>query len=418
MYKMEYKDNGESHLLIVTFYVLILLDIFTFSTARIEGFSNVLPIVVPYITVDNAVSLPVWMAAVVFLFVIGAIKKKGQVPVDLIGIFFITRILLGVIQISWLWVSGQAETIRWGNYYLYVIELLMYFCTICFFSYNGVNKYIDMIKTISLIIAVETIWQCVRGILPQVSYLSTWYKACMNIPVGSSNTLGAMISPCFIAVLFEKPKNTFRRILLAILAIAVFLTKSRFSMASCLIGLTTYLFSDFKNMSTNQKRIRLLGILVLVSLSLYFIITHLTDIGIVLYGFSDYVNEGGIINRLSSGRVSIIGRYLDKILEHPLFGNGPNYDVSRTHNIIIDILYQNGIIGFLIFAIAIVKMVKRLKLLKEDRSQTKFMYYYILFSLIGSLGEISFFTGRVSDVLFIPALAFSSMMIFDNQEQA
>lgn len=419
MYDMQYRRNGKEQIIIIAFYVLVLLDIFTFSEARIEGYSNVLPIVVPYVTVSNAISLPVWLAIVVILFVIGIMNSRGKITGDLFGAFFIIRILLGLIQIAWLIFSGQGETIRWGNYYLYIIELFMYFCSLCLFSYQNVDKYIKMIKTITLIIAIETIWQCIIGILPQVSYTSTWYKACMNIPVGSSNTLGAMISPCLIAMLFENKKIDIKRIsFLCILATAVFLTKSRFSMAVCLVGFIFYLFSGFRSMTPNQKRIRVFGILITAVLSIYFIITHFVEIGIVLYGFSDYVTEGGVLNRLSSGRVSIIGRYLEYILSHPIVGNGPNYDFSRTHNIILDLLYQSGIIGFSIFSFAVVRLMRKTKAIKEEYTQIKFMHFYILFSLIGSLGEISFFTGRVSDILFIPALAFTSMMTSNIQKNS
>lgn len=416
MHKRQFRRYDKGQLIIIASYGLIFLDIFTLSQARIEKYSNALPIVVPYITVSETISLPVWMAVVVALFAIGIINKQGKLTIDLIGTFFLIRIILGFIQIAWLLLNGKADTIRWGNYYLYVIELLIYFCSLSVFSYRSTDKYVRMIEIVSLIIAIETIWQCVIGILPKVSYISTWYKACMNIPIGSSNTIGALITPCLLSDLYENKKYDIKRVaFLGILAFAIILTKSRFSMIVCLTGFAYHLFSGFKNMTADQKRTRILCIFATLLLSIYFIVMYFSEIGIVIYGYSDYIYEGGIVNHLSSGRLSTTIKYLEYIIVNPIFGNGPNYEVSRAHNIIIDILYQNGVIGFLIFAIAIVKLLKKSRALSFDYLEMRFMHFYILFSVICSLGEISYFTGRVSDILFIPALAITRIIIVSRE---
>lgn len=397
--------NRKIWMLMILFFALILIDIVTFSEARIEGFQNVLPIVVPYISVSEAVSLPIWLILFMVIYIYQLISSNGKQNIDLFGFFFVFRIIGGFLQIAYYFFTGQSDSLRYGNYFLWFLELIIYFVCANGFHKEMLPSYIRLIKIVAIVIAIETIWQSVLGVLPQVSYTSTWYKACMNIPIGSSNTLATMITPCTVAVLLGNKRLHMKDIAYFVLsAIAIFLTKSRFSMLILLFSFVIFLLHDFKHLNRSRQFLRVILILATFGFFVAFVARYMNDIYTVIYGFSDYV-DGSVFNKLTSGRGSLITQYLGLFLNHPLIGNGPNYVYSRAHNIFLDLLYQNGIIGTGLFILAIVQTIKSSKKQKDDK-EISFLRIYLVVAIIGAMGEISFFTARVSDLLFIPAVVF------------
>ena len=84
-----------------------------------------------------------------------------------------------------------------------------------------------------------------------------------------------------------------------------------------------------------------------------------------------------------------------KFLEHPFFGNGLCYESfsnMRSHNFILQILYENGLVGFcglLLF------LYDTLFLIKHNKKKNKYFYAFSImfpFILINALVEETFFS--------------------------
>ena len=193
-------------------------------------------------------------------------------------------------------------------------------------------------------------------------------------------------------------------------AAAVVLTKSRFAMGIMVIA---YILVNINN--KNGRIAALLFIFTLITLA-YFMIAHWEMASVVLYGFSDEVG-GSTADNLSSGRVSGMSSFIDGFLNNPIFGKGPNYKESRAHNIIIDLLFQQGLLGLSLFCYSIKSLMRYHKYLKRD---TTYLFFYIIVitSLVQALGEITFFTDIICDMIFLPSLAVLSFYVSTYRKHA
>ena len=106
--------------------------------------------------------------------------------------------------------------------------------------------------------------------------------------------------------------------------------------------------------------------------------------------FLGYSESGGDINNLLSGRLDVFENVIEQINKHPILGNGVTYEklgLIRAHNIFLQILYENGIIGFLGFILFLVVAIRRVKKAKRIN---KFYYAFFIatpFILINAMIE-------------------------------
>ena len=402
MSKVQSVQSKGPNLFIVGFALFFLCGLVLYSPNGLEFLeaNQLLPIIVPYISYSGS-KIVIQSIFVFFCFLLGIQKSSNRFRQDWMIYFLEARLVLGVFQILSSAISGA--NVNFGNYYLYFLELLFYLGCVMYFTSNYIaEEYLKLVKLFVLIVAVETIIQCLLVVVPQAGYLSTWYKANMNIPIGSSNFISTLILPIAVAELFNQGKQSkWNFLYLFILIVAIILTKSRFATSILVLAfLKAKIFHK-------GKAFTIFLFLLLTIIGIYYTIVYSDVVITFFYGFSDEVS-GSQINKLSSGRLSGYDEYYDTILQNLIIGYGPTYIKSRAHNIIIDILYQNGIVGLVMFIMAIAYLFNRYKKLKKRYAFANYMQYIsviIITILIQSLGEISYFTSFYCDAIFLPCLA-------------
>jgi len=404
---LQQKANNSAAFFNLGIIALFLIQLFVFSPETLDEFeeSKQLPIVVPYITYSSNALLFLSTAFSLLFFFYVILKRKNEAYFyDRFSVFLLCRLIFGVLQV--LLLLGLGVHIGFGNYMIYVFEFLIYRGCLLSFNPKHMERFLTIINICVFVIALETIYQSVIGILPQISYVMPWYKSNMVIPFGGSNTLATIIFPIWAAQLFvKKPEEKFRLVFLLVLTVALILTKSRFAMLLMILILIKIMMS-YKN-----TFVRVLAFLSLFGLG-FLVLSNLELASTLFSGFSDEVSKGGTANKLSSGRMSYFSMYIDGFLQSPIIGYGPTYEESRAHNIIIDVLYQNGILGLILFISAIVYVLKGSK--KNSQSpvigyELQYTRVIVIVYLIQSLGEISYFTYYISDLMFLPCIAFLSL---------
>lgn len=389
-------------LFLTSFVVYLIFRLFAFTNEGIETYDGTeqLSIVVPMVTFPPSLFLPIVILLICFCFFAVLGSKKNTLTGDRLCYFFVARLFFAVIQIATLSVLG--EIVYFGNYLLYVLELFFYISCLSIFTKKIEEPFIKILKIFILVVAIETIVQSIFGVMPQCNYISLWYKSNMVIPLGASNTLSAIILPFLVAELFSKDRSKYATFFVAITTVAIFLTKSRFAMGILFIAYF------IKMLKLRNKAVFLIFLLISLLGIAYIIGEYGEFIKTVAVGFSDEVTTGSTLNKISSGRVEDFDKYFNKIVQYPLWGYGPIYEESRAHNIIIDVLYQNGIIGLLMFAIPLLLLVRKPKINYQD-SNYNYLRIVVIVFLFQSLGEISFFTDIVCDFLFLPCVALLSL---------
>lgn len=366
--------------------------------------NGLLPMLIPHITIASNLLLYAIFGFSFLIFLLGIFKRKQK---DSFSTFLWLRLILfAPIQFIIYMIIG--DPISLGNYFIYLMEAILYVGCISCLDSNNLDGLKTVLRIVVAIIAVETIYQAVFGVLPEVQYVNPWYKSNLVIPAGATNTLSAIILPVLVAEYFSPmPNKRLSLLFIIICALAVILTKSRFAMG---IMILAYIIVNRNNKA--GKLAVAFFVLTLLALA-YFLITNWDMVSVVLYGFSDEVG-GSTADNLSSGRVSGMSTFIDGFLDNPIFGNGPNYKESRAHNIIIDVLFQLGILGLFLFCYSIKTILRyHKKLISENNYQ--FFYAIVITSLVQSLGEITFFTDLICDMIFLPSLAALSYLSKNNR---
>lgn len=397
-------------------YITVLLaiyfsvEILFINQDTLDEVSDFLPIVVPNIFTTLPIQIISQCLIVIIILGISVLKRKGKFKKGLLGIFFIYRLVTGIIQIAYRTIL-DIDVIRMGNYLLWVVEAILYWGILNSKSlFYDKNNYLLLFKIFNIIISIETIIQSVIGVLPQVKYTNLWYKGCIRIPIGASNTLSAFILPVVAMILLSKNKKTLVDKCCIILGIiAIFLTKSRTGMV---MSLTIIMICIYKFITSKSISKRMIGVFFSVCGMLvcsYVVFKHGNDILTVFSGYSSVVNSNSFFDKITSNRTAGFKWYFEQIINHLIIGNGPNYIESRAHMIFIDILYQNGIIGLMILLTILNKVLK----CSKNTGQLREEKILIIMILINSLFEISIFTSFVLDIMFF--VSFSCVENFDKK---
>lgn len=369
--------------------------------------NGLLPILIPHITLASNLLLYIIFGFSSLIFLVGITRNIQK---DNFSTFLWLRLLL-FAPIQFIVYILIGDPISLGNYFIYFVEVLFYVGCLSCIRYENLDGLKVVLRLVVFIVAVETIYQAVWGVLPEVPYVNPWYKSNLVIPAGATNTLSAIILPVLVAEYVSPMKNKrYSMFFILVCAAAVVLTKSRFAMGIMVIA---YILVNINN--KNGRIAALLFIFTLIALA-YFMIANWEMVSVVLYGFSDEVG-GSTADNLSSGRVSGMSSFIDGFLNNPIFGNGPNYKESRAHNIIIDLLFQQGLLGLSLFCYSIKSLMRYHKYLKRD---TTYLFFYIIVitSLVQALGEITFFTDFICDMIFLPSLAVLSFYVSTYRKHA
>lgn len=293
-------------------------------------------------------------ALVSILFLMNISKCKF----DVVFLFLIVRFFL--LLIPFLYFDGSS-TLYFGSLATNLVVALIYI------SFKDRKEWISpglkLILVFGLILSIETLISLVFG---EYSWNLTYFKFMFGIPIGKSNYIGCFILPVFELLFLDviDIKNKIIKVIfLMIMAGAIIATKSR---GTWLILSIFILISYYNSMrEKNKNKYTINAIVLLIVLILIFNYEKVFDglSSVLLGNFESISSQYSIFDRLTSMRSSVNGIAFEHFLEYPLFGNGPVYlSLSyRAHNLFIDILYQSGIIGSLLYFASLLVINRRTK---------------------------------------------------------
>jgi O-antigen ligase len=257
-----------------------------------------------------------------------------------------------------------------------------FFYLIYFIFFMKVIKQSDEIKWIlwslmiwGLILSIIQMYFMIK----QGSILISLIKKDIQVGWGRSNYIAAfyaLLIPINISMLFSKKISLVKRILLIICSImmisSMILTGSRGGVLALILG-CSILFLRIRKLKT-------IIIIVFFAIIMYAIISINPSTKILIHRMQESKSSSSVFSRVATWEES--GKI---ILKHPIFGVGlgnmhyyvNNYYVRQTggftllksHNLILELLVETGLVGFFVYIIIIIKIFKmqisNCKILKE-----------------------------------------------------
>ncbi len=310
---------------------------------------------------------------VCMLFTCISIIRKPYI--DEVAVILLFSALLGVVP----YIYAKNISHYLGNYVPLIISFASYY--ICRQS-KGVplQAVVNIFYFVCTVVSMEVIATELHylGKLSITNFANPYAKAFLKLPIGDSNLIAAYLLPLIVFIMTLKP-NCFGSVIVAIASLAIVLCRSKNAIALMILIVCCVIAKKFlkwvvRDKPLDKKYLCLFLVLVFIVFSGLFVgATKL--IGIIIRDLrfsysSPYSNQVlNYLDSISSGRLVIFQTELGRFLQHPLLGNGFGYDLgqAKSHNWIIDLLVQRGIIGLLLYGWSIVKVFnKGLKFYKSD----------------------------------------------------
>ena len=395
---MKIKFNIKATLLYMIAYLCVLAAVSESQATVNYG------VVIPYINFNPTYLL---LAIIGIGFIYTVTMKK--IKVDIIMVFLFFRMVMCFIPMF----TANVSSSFWGNFVVACFPFFIYF-----FMKNckvDVSKATVVFLIFGIVVAIECIWAYFTIVGKGLAgYNDLWYKSYFVVPAGATNDLSAIILPLLIVGDCVIPKKTVRYLYDALLLVGIFLCKSRTGMILAVCYLVYKLFALIRSKSLAIKKIAYMVIpLVLIFTVVTVFFTPVGDkVKELLLGFS---SEGGGLDSLTSGRLSLIKESAEYIAKHPIFGNGVDYEQMgyiRTHNVFFQIAYENGILGLIGFVIFLIICVN--KILKCRNLNIYYRAFFIAapFIFINAMVEDSLIT----DFMILFTLTYLSNMNRDLKE--
>ncbi len=179
----------------------------------------------------------------------------------------------------------------------------------------------------------------------------------------------ALIAFLSMVLIFFSSQHKYYRLLSLILFLIIdFLVIARGALVASII----FLFSYYANYSFFNKKMNSFTNLFIIAIVIIFITTNLfyNDLMFYIKGIVTYLDftdpERGIGSG-GTGRIELWRSAIDVFKENPLFGVGLRNLSQSPHNGYLELLAQNGLVGFLAYFILVLgAFIKAAKILKKD----------------------------------------------------
>lgn len=361
------------------------ISLFIFSIVTLNGNTFFADIVVSYIQANKVfVHLGV---TVLFIIITLPIMIKDKVKID--GIL-ISLFIFNLTVIMHIFDTNYDVTQFWGNYLNIIISLITYFI---FMQYSGnYNKIINIFTLFGVLLSIQVL---LTALINQVPISNIYYKTYMRIPFAASNIISSAILPIIFLTKLSLGKSLKRDVFIGIMVVGVIFTKSR---TGLILLILFWIICMYKNIDKNKyknSKYMLLTIFVIIFLMIF--LTREKTVEILI----GYANKSNLsIDSLSSGRLSIFIKEIQRGLGNFIFGTGIGYEkgaLSGAHNILIDLFVQTGISGVTNYIVAITILFRLRRHIKYDYQKGLLIFLYILF--INSMVEVCYLN-YINDVLF------------------
>lgn len=354
---------------VINIYFFISIIIFSFFMSESSYLAE--NVIVPYVKIS-----PVYihlLVTIVVSIVVILIKRKDMINIDIIFFFLVARIFLVIIPV--IYIEGAAETI--GRVTVPIISALSYLIGR---QYKGEVESIVKINMIfTTILSLQTIYTVKNIVVPNIIYYGQFVK----IPIGSTNLIAAFIVPCiFLIIPFSGMKRIIKYPVVIISYISIIESTSTGAVYISAIMLILYII--FVNDKLDSK----------ISFFLILIVSIFTMIYAMFSFDSTYTWD-----YLTHNRYSLFVSDLKLWTKHILLGNGMIYEGrgAGSHNILVDLLVQSGVIGFFAYLIPIIKIF--VTVIKNIDKEFLCLKMYLIATLLHTLIETSYFN-YINDMLF------------------
>lgn len=371
--------------------VYFFLSIILFSFFMSESSYLAQNVIVPYV---KASPLYIHLGITIIVLILILIIKRGyRINIDIIFVFLVARIFISILPV--VYIEGALETI--GRVTVPIISALAYFIGR---QYKGKIDSIVKINMIFVgILSLQTMYTVKNMVVPNIIYYGQFIK----IPIGSTNLIAAFIVPCmFLIITFSDMKRKIRYPIAIISFIAIIESTSTGAIIISAVMLILYIifFNDKISLSMKVFFVLLVGVATMIY------ILFILDYNYTL----DY---------LTHNRYGLFLSDLKLWTEHILLGNGMVYEgrSSGTHNILMDLLVQSGLIGFLAYLVPLIKVFT--SLIKNTDKRFLCLKLYLIATFLHSLIETSYFN-YINDMLFwfMSGIALSLIQIENKKERA
>lgn len=241
------------------------------------------------------------------------------------------------------------------------------------------------------------------------------YKYLLKISYGKSNSIASPLIFCVLFLIFYRKSNKkLKNVMILLGSLSLFLTQS---FSAIFIFFSIIIGSSLKN----KKKYKYLPIVLVCFFTIALI---LNDRKILVRLLPIEKHKKVLILRvlkkdktdITHGRLLVYKNGISNFILSPLFGNGLGNvrviekiptaaDTFKSHNLVIDLLAQTGIIGTVIYLLIILLiLIKNHSLIKN--SGTNYIFKAIQYGFIGvllhSMVEPNFFSYRFDSFIIVP----------------
>ena len=343
----------------------------------------------------------------IFLFTICMVilLSKGKIYLDSISFLLAIRAIIYLIPLMYINVyEGYL-----GNYFAVISSLLAYLIS-SQRNKISIQKPVNIIFSILLVVAsLQVLYLAlILGANGGLMNVSIW-KYHIHTPMGKSNYIACIILPLIIFTFYSETKRVIKYIIVAIGLAALLIIRSKNAISVLIIFVAIkVIFPYIKHIrkqlkSNDDVKPVIIGIIILIvviALGIFFMIRYLL-IKWNLEMSYDTSSFYEFINAMTSNRLNIYSSELSRWTNHMFFGNGLGYGSGdyKSHNWIIDLLSQSGLIGLLTFVSALVIWNNKTNMYKRTNYFVKSCYYACIIILFQGLFEVSLFTVEI-DIVF------------------
>lgn len=274
-------------------------------------------------------------------------------------------ICLSVIVISLVYSQDKGETVK----YSIVISIMIMMKIVYSNAYEYkeyivklfyISSLIHVISTIAYIVIPNIMMKICSIILPHKLYLDNiqFYNIGSIAGITGQTGMNAFYISIYLGVVYSriicnKHNKAYNVISLIVGFIALFLTAKRGPLITNGIVML-FIASVFSNISIKNFIPKVVGF-ILIALIGWSIISEIPQANIMLEKFNTFSESSDITN----GRSDLWDKAISRIKINPIIGIGANATPKvigeMTHNIYVQSILELGIIGFIIFILAVIK---------------------------------------------------------------
>lgn len=359
------------YFLFVSLFILAFVEIETAGIGLLKVFA-----------IEQNKGLILFIATVVTLL-LSFIFKYGNKKIDTVLVFLFMKCIIDIIPFFF----RNIETKDFWYYYIMIIIAPMIYWI--FKQYDGeLGKIINILSMFGVLLVVQTLITAVRN---GYGYSNIMYKQYLRIPLAHSNIIGVILLTIFILRVASHRKDRFAILINTIILVGLILTQSRGAWLFLIVW-RIYLFLKDANEQRKYMRLVLFTGIILTGLILFMISPKIQML--LLSTTIDNMDY----TAFSSGRFDIFALALLKWSSNPWLGTGigpTSYDIgfevisTGVHNIVLDYGVQSGIIGVVVYFVAVIsglKFSKYRNLSLEERG----IFFSLLVILAYSMFEVCY----------------------------